>query len=143
MTAGPPTQILLTMNKPNEWIDHCILNDNFLIRENNVAISPKPDILVRCMRDPPLRRRGAVRTFKTVLHAVPMNEFINLCTHRGATRNGVCEGVDEPALHCVDLHVGVDAAEGVGGPVFAVARERAVGIVRFHESVDNGPWVVC
>lgn len=131
------------MNKSNKRVNHRILNNSLLIRENNVAIPPEPDILVRCMRDPPLGRRGAVRAFKTVLHAVPVNKLINLCTHRGVTRDGVCEGVDEPALHCVDLHVGVDAAEGVGGPVFAVAWERAVGVVCFHESVDNRPWVVC
>jgi hypothetical protein len=41
------------------------------------------------------------------------------------------EGVDEPALRLVDLHVGVDQAEGVGVPVFAAGGKLTVWTVDF------------
>lgn len=43
----------------------------------------------------------------------------------------------------MDLHIGVDATEGVRIPVLAVWWEGSIWVVDLHESVDDGPWVVC
>lgn len=63
------------------------------------------------MRDAPFRRDEFVDALNPVLDSVAVEEV------RDAVR---CEGVDKATLEGVDLHVCVDAAEGVYVPVFAV-----------------------
>lgn len=87
------------------------------------------------MRGAPFGWEDAIHALEAEFHTVTIDQMA--CARAG-------QGVDETALHQVDLHVGVDAAEGIGVPVLAVRWELAVRIVETDQLIDGG-WgeVVC